>query len=165
MFETSVKPLRWMTVMKRVCVPLLTLYLIIGAISAYRAWYQIRRLSLSVSNPVLRPGSAVDYSVVSYARTTLDVRVELIQGAHTELIGTIFLRGNDGDSSIPAINRLQKQPSFSRISSTGSMTATRSFGQQRLDASNGRGCLRQSSAKFPSRFSTNSSNAEGVLVP
>jgi hypothetical protein len=95
MFETSVKPLRWVTVMKRVCIPLLTLYLIIGAISAYRAWYQVRRLNLSVANPVLRAGSAVDYSVVSYARTTLDVRVELIQGTHAELIGAIFLRGND----------------------------------------------------------------------
>lgn len=95
MFETSVEPLRWVTLMKRVCVPLLTLYLIIGAISAYRAWYQVRRLNLSVASPVLRSGTAVDYSVVSYARTTLDVRVELIQGAHTETIGTIFLRGNE----------------------------------------------------------------------
>lgn len=95
MFDTSVKPLRWVTVMKRVCIPLLTLYLIIGAISAYRAWYQVRRLNLSVDNSILRSGTAVDYSVVSYARTTLDVRVELIQGTHAELIGTIFLRGND----------------------------------------------------------------------
>ncbi|HXI22499.1 MAG TPA: hypothetical protein VNG71_01390 [Pyrinomonadaceae bacterium] len=95
MFETSVKPLRWVTVMKRVCIPLLALYLIIGAISAYRAWYQVRRLDLSVPTSALRPGAAVNYSVVSYARTTLDVRVELIQGTHSELIGTLFLRGNE----------------------------------------------------------------------
>jgi hypothetical protein len=95
MFEQSVKPLRWVIVMKRICIPLLTLYLIIGAISAYRAWYQVRRLDLSVPNFALRPGSAVNYSVVSYARTTLDVRVELIQGTHAEVIGTLLLRGND----------------------------------------------------------------------
>ena len=95
MFDTSVKPLRWVTLMKRICIPLLTLYLIIGAISAYRAWYQVRRLDLSVGSTVMRPGAAINYTVVSYARTIVDVRVELIQGAHSETISSLHVGGNE----------------------------------------------------------------------
>lgn len=44
---------------------------------------------------MLRSGSVIRTSLVSYARTTIDVQVELIQGQHSETIARQRLRGND----------------------------------------------------------------------
>ena len=43
----------------------------------------------------LRDGSVVETTLVSYARTTIDVRLELIQGSHAETIATKRVRGNE----------------------------------------------------------------------
>lgn len=63
--------------------------------AAYRAWFQVKSLDLKTNDPVLRHGSVVETTLVSYARTTIDVRVELIQGSHAETIATKRVRGNE----------------------------------------------------------------------
>ena len=68
-------------------------FLLIGALSTYRAWYQVKSLGLH-ADPILRAGSVIKTNVVSYARTPLDVRVELVQDSHSEVIGTYQIGAN-----------------------------------------------------------------------
>lgn len=97
-------------VMKTVCCALLSVYLVIGLISAYRAWYQVKSLDLRLSGfdhvfvpndprqssvVNVRSGSTIETTLVSYARTTIDVRVELIQGGHAEVLMQQTVRGNE----------------------------------------------------------------------
>jgi hypothetical protein len=96
MFETEpIKRLRILVLIKWVCLPLLVVYLCLGMIAAYRAWYQVRSLELYSSDSILQDGSRVSTTLISYARTTIDVRIEMVQGSHTELISTRHLPGND----------------------------------------------------------------------
>ncbi|MEK6335464.1 MAG: hypothetical protein AABM67_10985 [Acidobacteriota bacterium] len=96
MFEPVAIRSAWPLVfLKRACVILLSIYLVIGLISAYRAFYQVRSLELRARDSILRNGSSVETSVVSYARTTVDVRLELIQGTHTETVNTLRVPGNE----------------------------------------------------------------------
>jgi hypothetical protein len=97
-------------VMKAVCGVLLAVYLVIGLISAYRAWYQVHSLDLRLTGfgqvfipndprqssvVSVRSGSTIETTLVSYARTTIDVRVELIQGGHAEVLMQQTVRGNE----------------------------------------------------------------------
>jgi hypothetical protein len=83
-----------MTILKRIFVVLIAAFLIVGAISSYRAWYQVKSLNLN-ADLVLHNGSLVETGVVSYGRTPVDVRVELIQGSKSETIGEYSVRGNN----------------------------------------------------------------------
>lgn len=96
MFDiVSRKKARARTLLKGTLVVLLVAYLSIGLMAAYRAWFQVKSLDLKTDGSILKPGSVIQTTLVSYARTTVDVRVELIQGAHAETIATIHLRGNE----------------------------------------------------------------------
>lgn len=96
MFESLArKDSRSRALLKATLVVLLVVYLSIGMMAAYRAWFQVKSLDLKTNDSVLRHGSVVETILVSYARTTIDVRVELIQGSHAETIATKRLRGNE----------------------------------------------------------------------
>jgi hypothetical protein len=70
---------------KRACVTVAGVYLVLGMIAAYRALVQVH--SLEISSPeVIQPGSEVNAMVVSYARVPLDWRIELVQDGHSEVI-------------------------------------------------------------------------------
>lgn len=68
--------------------------LIIGLISTYRAWYQVKSIDLH-SESALRPGSIIETSVVSYGRTPVSVRLELIQDSHSEIVAAFRVRANN----------------------------------------------------------------------
>ena len=70
---------------KRACVMLAGVYLVIGMIAAYRALVQVHSLEIQ-SAEVLEAGSEVKATLVSYARVPLDWRIELIQDGHSEVI-------------------------------------------------------------------------------
>lgn len=108
MFETRTTPeTRWLVKLKRACVVLVVVYLAIGMIALYRAVTQIHNLEIQ-SDDVVRSGSAVSATVVSYARTPIDVRIELVQDAHSEIVAvqrnelTLLLRrwSNDLDRAM-----------------------------------------------------------------
>jgi hypothetical protein len=85
MFESvKIKEARSMVLVKSVFKLVVGAYLVIGLIAGYRAWFQVKSLHLQSTNSVLRRGSTIETTVVTYARTPVDVRVELIQGAHAE---------------------------------------------------------------------------------
>ncbi len=96
MFEiVSRKKSRARTLLKGTLAVLLVAYLSIGLMAPYRAWFQVKSLDLKTDSSILKPGSTIQTTLVSYARTTIDVRVELIQGAQAETVATIHLRGNE----------------------------------------------------------------------
>lgn len=95
--------------LKRLCLVVLSAYLVIGLISAYRAWYQVKSLDLSLQGfgSVYVPkdpraegvygvanGSVFEADLVSYARTHIDVRLELVQGTNSETLAFGTLPGN-----------------------------------------------------------------------
>ena len=85
-FESSaIRDTRAIAWVKRACLIAVSVYLVIGMIAAFRALVQVR--SLEVQSPdVLRQGSEVSATVVSYARVPLDTHIELVQDGHSEII-------------------------------------------------------------------------------
>ena len=79
---------------KRACAIVVSVYLVIGMIAAYRALVQVHRLEVQ-SPEVLQPGSEVSATVVSYARVPLEIRIELVQGEHYEIIAVQRVPNNE----------------------------------------------------------------------
>ncbi|HSL55586.1 MAG TPA: hypothetical protein VK868_14380 [Pyrinomonadaceae bacterium] len=85
------RPILWL---KRLFVFVIVAFLVIGAVSAHRAYFQVRSLELNAPR-VLSVGSIVNASAVGSGRTKVDVDVELIQGAHSERLLHLHLSGNE----------------------------------------------------------------------
>lgn len=83
-----------MKVLKRLVILVIAVVVAIGMISTYRAWYQVKSLELH-SDSTLRPGSVVETNAASYGRTPVDVRVELVQDSHTEILVVYTIRANE----------------------------------------------------------------------
>jgi len=94
MFETRIPHTRWLVFLKRACVIVAGVYFVIGMIALYRAVTQIHSLELQ-SDVVLHSGSAVTATVVSYARVPIDLRIELIQDDHTEVVAVQQVQKNE----------------------------------------------------------------------
>jgi hypothetical protein len=96
MFENvAVKPARSIVVVKRAFQLIVITYLVIGLIAFYRMWFQVRSLEVHASDSILRPGSTIETNLGSYARTPIEVRLELVQGAHAETFALLHLPDND----------------------------------------------------------------------
>lgn len=91
--------------MKKAVWILLVFCLITALVSGYRAYYQVRGLELRVTEPILRNGSVIQIAVVGSGRTTIDVRLELMQGTHSETLAVQHLPGNDWASFDPRSTR------------------------------------------------------------
>jgi hypothetical protein len=72
----------------------LVLFAIFGLISAYRAWMQVKSLDLRTSGHELHPGSSITVHAVSWARTTVTVRVELIQDGRSDTLQLTKIQSN-----------------------------------------------------------------------
>ena len=94
MFETRIHEKRWLVLLKRAGLVAVSVYLAIGLIALYRAMTQIRSLEVK-SEGIVRGGSAITSTVVSYARVPIDVRIELVQDAHTELVAVQRVQKNE----------------------------------------------------------------------
>jgi hypothetical protein len=95
MFENLVIKQPWsMVIMKRAFQIFVGAYLVIGLTAFYRMWFQVRSLELH-SAAIVRPGSIVETDLGSYARTPIEVRLELVQGAHAETFALQHLPDND----------------------------------------------------------------------
>ena len=94
LFETRIRETRWLGLLKRVCLIAVGVYLVIGMIALYRAVTQIHSLELQ-SEGIVRSGSAITATVVSYARVPIDVRIELVQDAHSEIVAVQRVQKNE----------------------------------------------------------------------
>jgi hypothetical protein len=79
---------------KRVVLWFVLLQLPIGALSSYRAWVQIKDLSLSTTSGILKPGVVVRANLASWARVESDARIELVQGTRVAMLGEVYLPRN-----------------------------------------------------------------------
>jgi hypothetical protein len=73
----------------RVILILLLFNVVMGIWSGYAAWVQVRKLDLAIATANLRPGMPAIVHVVSSGRTFVTVRLELIQGTHSEMLAQL----------------------------------------------------------------------------
>jgi hypothetical protein len=92
--EVTIKDSRGVALAKRVCLIVLSVYLVIGMIALYRALVQVHSLKIN-SAETLRDDSAITATVLSYARTPVDLRIELIQQAHSETLAVKQVEKNE----------------------------------------------------------------------
>lgn len=86
MFEgVTIKDTRGIALVKRVCLLVISVYVVLGLIALYRALVQVHSLEIN-SAETLRDDSAVTATVLSYGRTPVDLRIELVQPAHSETL-------------------------------------------------------------------------------
>ena len=85
---------RVLVVVRWLSTVVLALYAIFGLISAYRAWVQVKSLDLRTSGQELQRGSSITVLAVSWARTTVTVRVELIQDGRSDTLQICRIQSN-----------------------------------------------------------------------
>ena len=94
-FREHVEPYpRWMVLLKRVLLLIVLVHLVIGLISAYRAYFQIHSLELTTEH-VLKSGSVIKTNVVTYGRSFADVRLELVQNGKAVQLYDQHVRANE----------------------------------------------------------------------
>jgi hypothetical protein len=95
MFEPpKVSESKFILFLKRGFVVIFVLLGLIGAVASYRAYVQVRELEIR-ANQELKMGSDVSISLVTSGRTTVDVRVDLIQQEHSTTLFNMQLRGSE----------------------------------------------------------------------
>ena len=103
---------RLVRVAKRVVLIIALLYAAVGVWSVYRAWVQVRALDLKVVSTVLRPGLPALIQVVTSGRTSVDVRLELVQGARADMLATLRVAPSRNSFYNPAPRQGTMMPSF-----------------------------------------------------
>ena len=78
---------RSVRLVRKLIVVSLIVFLVAGAWSSYRAYFQIKSVHLELTDGALRSGSTARVDVVSYGRVPVDVRLEMVQGARAETLG------------------------------------------------------------------------------
>jgi hypothetical protein len=130
---------RPVALLKKAALVLVALCFVTALASGYRAYFQVYSLELRVDEPVLRPGSVVSTDVSASGRTTVGVRVELVQGARAETLAVHQLPGNVWASFDPrprkgshavtltpeALARFAEGPATLRATATGRPQWTR----------------------------------------
>lgn len=89
----------------RAAVVLLAAAVAVALLSGWRAWVQVRSLELHAAGPVLRGGSTLRAAVVTSGRTFVDLRVEMLQGAHSETLGVRQVPKNRDAATDPRSQR------------------------------------------------------------
>ncbi|HEX6623698.1 MAG TPA: hypothetical protein VF064_08300 [Pyrinomonadaceae bacterium] len=81
--------------LKGAALSVLAIHFTLALVSGYRAYYQVWGLELHLPGRVLRDGSTVRTSVLTSGRTFVDVRLEMLQDGHTELLAARQVPRND----------------------------------------------------------------------
>ena len=71
-----------------------SIWIVIALISGHRAIWQVQKLELRAAEGPLKPGSRIAVETRSSARATVDVTLELAQGARTETLAVQRIPGN-----------------------------------------------------------------------
>ena len=85
---------RALVVVRWLSIVVFSLYAFFGLISAYRAWVQVKSLDLRASGQELQSGSSITVLAVSWARTTVTVRVELVQDGRSDTLQIFRIQSN-----------------------------------------------------------------------
>ncbi len=90
---------------RRAALVLLSVLLGLGVLSGHRAWVQVRSLELQSATPTLSGGSRLQARVVTSGRTFVDLRLELVQGAHSETLAVRQVPKNRDAATDPRSRR------------------------------------------------------------
>jgi hypothetical protein len=85
---------RRLVILKKMIWAFVAVISIFALTSGFRAYFQVRSLELRPAERVLRSGTSIEVTAESYARTPVDVRLELIQGAKTKILGGVRIPKN-----------------------------------------------------------------------
>ena len=85
---------RLLRVAQRVVIIVTLLFVAIGIGSSYNAWVEVRALDVTVASPNLRPGLPAIVHVVSSGRAFVTVKLELVQGTHSETLAELRVAPN-----------------------------------------------------------------------
>lgn len=83
MRQSESRVVLWVT---RVLIALACAHIALSCWSTYRRIWQIQRIELRVSSPVLAPGVTVSYDVITSGETRNRILLELEQGAQSETL-------------------------------------------------------------------------------
>lgn len=103
---------RLFRVFQRVAIIIVLLYAAVGAWAVYRAWVQVRTLELRVVSDDVRPGIPALVEVVTSGVTVVDVKLELVQPAHSETLATLRIVPTHQPFFNPRIRQGTMMPSF-----------------------------------------------------
>jgi hypothetical protein len=91
----QIKDTRTLAFLRRATFVIVAAHVIIFSISGYRAYFQVRSVELNSTERTLHSGSTLRASVVSYARTPVQLTLEMIQGGHSEKLAVRGVRDNE----------------------------------------------------------------------
>ena len=80
-------PSRAFTLLKRIAIVLVAVQTVLAAWSGYRAVVQVLALDVTAT-PVLGEGATIHAKVTSSARTSVALRLEIVQGDRVSMLGT-----------------------------------------------------------------------------
>lgn len=110
MFDSlDIPDARPILILKRAMAAFVSLCVPIALCSGYRAYYQVRSLELRVSAAASGAESIVETHVVTSGRTDVDLKLELVQGAHTAMLAKQRVPGNEWASIDPRSPRASQQ--------------------------------------------------------
>lgn len=92
---------------RNVAVAVFLVNLVLALVSGHRAVWQVQRLDVRASDPVLRPGVRLSAAIQSSGRAPAALVLELVQGSRVERLGERRLPGNRN----PAMNFLPRRDS------------------------------------------------------
>jgi hypothetical protein len=96
---------RRLVILKKTIWAVVTVISIFALTSGFRAYFQVRSLDLRPAERVMRSGTSIEVTAESYARTPVDVRLELIQGAKTKTLGGVRIPKNYDAALDPRLKR------------------------------------------------------------
>lgn len=99
-------------VVKRVVLIIALLYGAVGIWSAYRAWAQVQLLDVKVVSTSLRPGMPSVVRVVTSGLTYVTVRLDLVQGSHSETLADLRVAPSPKGILSPGKRQGSMMPSF-----------------------------------------------------
>lgn len=97
-FHESTPALR---VLKWIVAPLFIVHVVLAGISGYRAIVQVYHVDIAVGSTTLTHGSAIQLSVASSGRTTVDAELDLVQPTHAETLAVLLIRSHENASLDP----------------------------------------------------------------
>jgi hypothetical protein len=90
---------------RRVCIAAFGLHMAFFTWSIYRRLRQIIHIEVTASSSVLTPGATVSYDVIASGEVRNRIRLELVQGTHSETLREELSRVNSISSYDPRIFR------------------------------------------------------------
>jgi hypothetical protein len=96
---------RSLVILKKVIWAFVAVISVFALTSGFRAYFQVRSLDLRPAERVLSSGTNIEVTAESYARTPVDVRLELIQGAKTKTLGGVRIPKNYDAALDPRLKR------------------------------------------------------------